>query len=461
MSSQFLESKRFLVRFGGDYELNVDLTYVILFALFVCVLFQYFTEAKSASALVIGDNTEWVRRIALRNFFLFAATGLIASLVANDQWFHVIVLQSLFWGILGWNLTLQSRTTESKLAALFVTCGALFFRVLNGTVSSGWWVALVIYAMVAVTVKNLRGPASTAPLLLLPGASLVAITYMAVMVHEIAKGRALLTDEKNETLSEFVTKLREGIQDPKVKALLDAGLADGRIGDDQIRVSHKRIAAGDLLPTQTQIDLDKSVGYYLDTPAEKTDMLSLVKNSVSGETQTSKAPPVTVATSGTKVYIIDGHHRWSQQLIFGGPNNLLDCYVIESAESGINDPVKVLKIVQVAIAASIGRIPVATVNTENDVFAMDATAIRSYYTKAVSGPSPKLNWVANYSKIAEIVPTKDAVEWLTGETNKVLSKKQALGDLPRDAMPQLDVVTDARDKLVRLAYGRVNWAQPF
>jgi hypothetical protein len=457
-----LAANRFLLTFG-EQEQTVNLVYVNVFALIICNFFYYAEKPSFSPLLAEGEEFAFVSsRVAMRNAFAFGMTGFIASLIANDQALFIVLAKTLSWAALGWVLTSRRRWLALVVSMLIaVTASAAIMRAWQGTWSDfSLFPVSVMTIAAAVTGRALwLNPASSSPILLLVGACICSFLFLIYSGMEIAKlFPVLLTDAP---LTEFVRKLREEVKDPKVRALLNAGLADGRLGDDRISVSQRLVRAGDLLPTQTQIDLDKSVGYYLGKNPDETDLLPLVKSNLAGGAPKSNAPRITVANAGGKLYVIDGHHRWSQQFIFGGAETLLACDIIEAADYGVDDPVKILKIVQVAIAASTGKVPAAKVNTANDVFAMDEKAIREYFEAPVSGPFPNKAWATSYARLAEIVPGGNTVQWLVSQTLPVRAKKQALGDLPREAMPQLEEDGTAQDKLWRLAQGRVNWVAPF
>ena len=478
-----LAARRFLVR-QGDWEQQIDIRAVVGAALAGCAVFYYAESAggyrcysTELPLLDVSLNTLNALRVARitawRNAFVFGCTGMLVSLLNNDQFVAIVAAQTLAWAAVGYALTVRPDLPAARLAlpaiaaavALAVLAAATraSFSLRSG---SACWVAAALALAAAFTARALwLAPASGAPLILILGASALALAYVMWTGAEVVAVSALTGAGDSLPLGEFVTRLRESVQDPKVRALLNAGLADGRIGDDRIAVSSAYVAAGDILPTQTQIDLDKSVGYYLESAAgsdAQKSMLALIGTNLSGASVQSSAPPITVARANGKIYVIDGHHRWSQQLIFGGANVRLNCNVIEAADKGLDDPVKILKITQVAIAAATGGVPAAYANTKRDVFAMDQSAIRAYYEQkgTVGGDGYNKNFADNYAEIGKIVPGGSAIDWLVRETVTVSNKKQALGDLPREAMPQLDVGTSADDKLRRIALGSINWAQP-
>lgn len=474
-----LAARRFLVR-QGDWEQQLDIRGVVGAALAGCAIFYYAETAGGSKCYsmelpLLGGmslnalNALRVARIAAwRNAFVFGCTGMLVSLLNNDQFVAIVAMQTFAWAAVGYALTMRPRLALPAIAvavalALLAAATRVSFSLRSG---SACWVAAALALAAAATARALwLAPTSGAPLILILSASALTVGYLMLTGAEITSMSLLSGTGESLPLGEFVARLRESVQDPKVRALLNAGLADGRIGDDRIAVSSAYIAAGDILPTQTQIDLDKSVGYYLNSAAgsdAQKDMLALIRINLSGTPVQSTAPPITVARANGKIYVIDGHHRWSQQLIFGGANMRLNCNVIEAEDKGLNDPVKILKITQVAIAAATGNVPAAYANTKSDVFAMDQNAIRDYYEQkgTVGANGYNKNHADNYAEIGKIVPGGNGIDWLVRETVKASNKKQALGDLPREAMPQLDVGTSADDKLRQLAAGRINWAPP-
>ena len=54
---------------------------------------------------------------------------------------------------------------------------------------------------------------------------------------------------ETENIPAFTKALSQAIKDPKVKAVLDAGLGDGSLKDDQFMFSEKRIKCDELQPT--------------------------------------------------------------------------------------------------------------------------------------------------------------------------------------------------------------------
>jgi len=102
---------------------------------------------------------------------------------------------------------------------------------------------------------------------------------------------------------DFVTTLAGNAADPKVRAFISAGQLDDSGDDDKFRFTERAISVDELLPTQNEIDVDKSLKYPMKNPV---DFL----NYVNGEGE-AFAPGGPIVTYDGK-YVIDGHHRWSQ-----------------------------------------------------------------------------------------------------------------------------------------------------
>ena len=435
---------RFLVK-EGNWSQQVNVLHLILFTLIVAVALSLFGNVA-------------IR--AIRNCFIFAMVGLIASLLSS-QLLWVVCLQTMSFALFGLAasrkleiskyLMIFSLSLPLLLGLILSAAGIQIVSIENASMAAALVLGLVVTAFM---VWRYDMPNAPIALLVLTGAAVPAFLYYTG--SQTSKVSNLVNSVDELSLGDFVKKLRQQIADPKIRALLNAGLEDGLVSDDQFRYSEQFIAANDLLPTQSQIDLDKSVGFLLSKPATSTDMLSVVRSGLTGEEFASTAPAITVARAGGKIYVIDGHHRWSQQMIFGGKNVMLKCMVIEAQEKGVDDPVKVLKLVQIAIAATTGGVPSSSVDAKNDVFAMDQSGIFNYFTEKGNDKV----YADNYTEIQKVVGT-GGVQWLTDQTMVVRTKKQNLGDLPRVAMPQLDVGGSEIDKLNKLAQGRINLSQPF
>jgi hypothetical protein len=155
---------------------------------------------------------------------------------------------------------------------------------------------------------------------------------------------------------EFVKKLKENAKDPKVQSFLNLGKKDGIPDDEVIQVDENASYACDMLfPTQSQIGLSDSLGW-------------LAKNNPKGAAKLIKGNTSTfnenrVLTANGK-YILDGHHRWSQVSLFD-PKAKIPC--INLVIPGLTDT-ELLRVIQMAIAATYKEILMKVANTETDIF---------------------------------------------------------------------------------------------
>jgi len=137
--------------------------------------------------------------------------------------------------------------------------------------------------------------------------------------------------------------------DKRVRALLDAGRDDGSEDDEAAKVSEGSATIGELVPTQIEIELTKSIAYPLAS-------FKSMKKMISGGVQKIGAPGNdTIVKSGN--LIVDGHHRWSSLFSVAGPKGVIAAIDISLPEK---DAASVLAIVQTAIAATTdGPVPKA------------------------------------------------------------------------------------------------------
>lgn len=150
---------------------------------------------------------------------------------------------------------------------------------------------------------------------------------------------------------EFVTQFGKIASDPKVQAVLKYGLEDGKPDDEKVKITNMTPYVYSLKPTQNEIDMNGSLKWALKS-------VKSFENLVSDGVKTLGSPIVTAA-GGTLV--IDGHHRWSQ-LYCMNPNgqiNAIDLN-IEGATAETY-----LKIMQLAIAADIEKVPTQSVKGTN------------------------------------------------------------------------------------------------
>ena len=130
---------------------------------------------------------------------------------------------------------------------------------------------------------------------------------------------------KNKKYNEYVKVLDKMLDDPKAKTLLVDGFG-GELGNTKFIYSVKRIPASNLRPTQSEIDVDKSLKMFLTNPEN-------IKNDFKEDIVIANMPLVTFRGN----YIIDGHHRWSEVAMIN-PSGKMVCfdYDADISPKGLN-----------------------------------------------------------------------------------------------------------------------------
>ena len=138
---------------------------------------------------------------------------------------------------------------------------------------------------------------------------------------------------KHKKYDDYVETLNKMLEDPKSAALLEDGFG-GELGDTKLTFSVKEIPVSQLMPTQANIDLDKSLKYAL---TDKESILKTFDNPIE-----INKPIVTFREN----YVIDGHHTWLQAITLNPKGKILAFNY-----DGDISPIQMLKAVQGTIAA--------------------------------------------------------------------------------------------------------------
>jgi len=138
---------------------------------------------------------------------------------------------------------------------------------------------------------------------------------------------------KHKNYEDYVDTLNKMLEDPKSAALLEDGFG-GSLGDTQLKFSVQKIPVSQLMPTQKEIDLDKSLKHAL---TKEESFKKTFKNPIE-----INKPIVTFR----KNYVIDGHHTWLQAIALN-PNGKILAFNYD----GDISPIQMLKAVQGTIAA--------------------------------------------------------------------------------------------------------------
>ena len=154
----------------------------------------------------------------------------------------------------------------------------------------------------------------------------------------------VLGDNNYEAFIQDLNQLIKLDKDGKIAKLKDAILKlfnkSTTKGASKVLTGKKVLKITDIQPTQSEVDMQKSLLYPLNKNPESC------KSWFSGEPVTIKKPIVVAEVKG-KHYVIDGHHRWSQVYCIN-PYASMQALVIKS-DKLFAKPDDVLKFVQMQI----------------------------------------------------------------------------------------------------------------
>lgn len=229
---------------------------------------------------------------------------------------------------------------------------------------------------------------------------------------------------KHKNYEDYVETLNKMLEDPKSAALLEDGFG-GILGDTKLKFSVQKITVSQLMPTQKEIDLDKSLKHALvkEESFKKTFLNPIEINK----------PIVTFR----KNYIIDGHHTWLQAIALN-PNGKILAFNYD----GDISPIQMLKAVQGTIAAvkadknnNNGKLPSSKVEGPNffsDKF--DRKKIRKYLEDTFN--DDLIDIYCEYIK--ECKDKNDIMKYLEERLLDIKANNYPFESAPsRDDMPQV------------------------
>lgn len=259
-------------------------------------------------------------------------------------------------------------------------------------------------------------------------------------------------------------------KDPKVRTVLAGGQTDGSPDDEATAPTETSVAVGSLIPTQSEIELTKSIAFPL-------AVLKGLKNSC-GSGVKKIGPPGNdkIVISGN--LIVDGHHRWSSLFAVGGPEAQIAAIDLGIPEQ---DAASVLAATQVAIASTLRggeTLPSAEAGASN-ILGAGKDAIKKMIEDAVASGSgekgPMLTdgfveacikdkTIAAQFDLSPDMSVEDARAAIIEKVADNLGQlpQPASGAPPRDDMPQIDAATGGVKGVVKaLGSGKVNYKEPF
>ena len=249
----------------------------------------------------------------------------------------------------------------------------------------------------------------------------------------------------DDSLEDYVDDLNAMLKDKDAKQILDKAFIHAKKGYS-FTGKIKNIPVKNLHPTQSEIDIDKSLGF----PFKSEELAKL-----NGDKYYGNAPvkmPFPLITFNDR-YILDGHHRWSQVYSFN-PKAKMVCVDIQLAPD--SDVKKVtandaLKICQGMLAAKRaedkqGKIPKSKVGPGKvNVFEMDKDEIKAkvqtYIDKKDGKPAEQL---------ADCAGLENKEQFLDLLTNNLMDLKDKNANFSehgnsREVMPQMDKGGDDMD----------------
>jgi len=247
-------------------------------------------------------------------------------------------------------------------------------------------------------------------------------------------------------LAQSVSMLKKLASDPDMQGLLAKGAEDGRPKDEVVKFSTANLACTKMFPTQAEIGFGNSLDDMVINKYKVVDTCFKSPVTIIG--------PILCAKAGGKIFILDGHHRWSS-CFMTNRNAKMVCDIMEVPAG--KDAEGALKIMQMAIAAKAGK--VLTKDFEGqDLMATGTEEVKSYVVEKMTDEVVGL--FDKYTNGA--LNSKETIAEEVGEAHKkIVSMK---GNFPRSIMPQADKSGgDGTQVKVNqaLAKGTINFDEPF
>jgi len=225
--------------------------------------------------------------------------------------------------------------------------------------------------------------------------------------------------------SNFLPQLQKFITNPKFKEFMTSGSPEEKVDTEK-----KTLPATKVFPTQMEIFAEKSLNNGLDNTK-----FGNLDDFLKGK---AKLGDVICCEVGSTVYIIDGHHRWSQ-IFCWNPQASVNCLVVKNLPSYLQG----LKLGHLA-TAFMGQ---KTTNDEtgSNILQFTQDRLRTYVVDNLNEDAALPVFQANYwcEPSAEVMDQKNQVAdrlWVNVQD----LQKHSQGTEPRAVMPQ--VIKDPLEK---------------
>lgn len=236
---------------------------------------------------------------------------------------------------------------------------------------------------------------------------------------------------QGKNYEDYVDALNKMLEDPKAKTLLDEGFGT-EFGNLKFTYRAKMISAIDLYPSQNEIDIDKTIGAPFKNPDNVTKEYT---------------PPIVIANMPLVTfngkYIIDGHHRWSEIVVFNPEGKML-CFDY-SAKISIEEMLKAVQGTIAKVMAEKGEnLPAQHVPKENNIYDMSKKDIEKY----IDENENQETYARLITNNATLHNVEQAREFLINNLLELKKNKKPLSNAPeRGYMPQTSKGgTDSHDK---------------
>lgn len=233
-------------------------------------------------------------------------------------------------------------------------------------------------------------------------------------------------------------------------ALLTTGGADRGLSNSALTVTFLNSNVANLVPTQNEIDLEKSLRFPLQSPDQ-------LETFFAGGVITPFGNPVVTSDGGN--YIVDGHHRWSGIYLINPFTEVstVDIGYVPNPQAG-------LKEAQIGVAAQLGYLKVSQGGGSN-VYTVNRTVfnveVNGWITAgaskdAVLGVFRKNLGIPDTATEAEQLAAIDAYLWTNVERMRAFNP-YVPGATNREVMPQAEPLTPI---LAYLGSGQLSYSFP-
>ena len=274
--------------------------------------------------------------------------------------------------------------------------------------------------------------------------------------------------QKEGNLSNFVNQLNKILlsankQDNSkewllaIKALFDGDKENIKANIDTIDFEDPKygsIPVSKLFPTQSEIDIQNSIKHWV---AHPENLPNIWKDKDFGHN--FGVPVLVYTTDGSKYWIIDGHHRWSQVALLN-PEGAVHCMLMKGKMS----PIQFLELTQSAIAAVIanpnnknngvdGKLKQGKAVEENNIFGKNLKDNEAFKKKITEIIGDQKDAVVKYIPDEVKKDNKDfnfdSVLDLMVNNREIMIKKGQVppkNAAPRPVMPQSDSAAPEGEK---------------